>query len=65
MPEAPVSFSGAVYRAKDSKPATEEHLDEVLRDRCYDEATIERLVADSIDGRHPETSDLGRIRDRK
>lgn len=48
MPSAPVSFSNADYRARDSSPALGEHTDEVLRDLGYDEATIQRLIADGI-----------------
>ena len=53
MPSAPVSFSGAEYRAKDSTPAIGEHTDAVLRELGYDEATIERLVTDGIVRRQP------------
>ena len=48
MPSAPVSFSNAEYRARDSSPAIGEHTDEVLRDLGYDEPTIERLITDGI-----------------
>ena len=53
MPSAPVSFSGAEYRARDSSPALGEHTDEVLRNLGYDDATIERLIADGIVRRQP------------
>lgn len=53
MPSAPVGFSGAEYRARDSTPALGEHTDEVLRDLGYDEVMIERLVADGIVHRQP------------
>lgn len=53
MPAAPLSFSGADYRANDTTPAIGEHTDEVLRELGYDEATIERLIADGVVRRQP------------
>lgn len=54
MPSAPLEFSGADYAARDSTPALGAHTDEVLRDLGYDDATIDRLVADGIVRRQPD-----------
>lgn len=48
MPAAPLSFSASSYRAADTTPQFGAHTDQVLRELGYDEATIERLVADGI-----------------
>jgi len=44
----PVKFSEATYRARPEVAAHGEHTDELLGELGYDQATIDRLVADGI-----------------
>ena len=48
LPAAPITFSGSGFSAAETVPRFGEHTDEVLRHLGYDEATIDRLVADGI-----------------
>ncbi len=56
MPAPPVSFSGATYRARSEVARHGEHTDELLAQLGYDQATIDRLVADGVVARSNETS---------
>lgn len=51
LPAPPVTFSAVSFEPSPKTPALGEHTDRLLRDLGYDEATIERLVADGIVGR--------------
>lgn len=57
MPAPPVSFSGATYRARPEVAAHGEHTDDVLAELGYDQATIDRLVADGIVARADSVQD--------
>lgn len=48
MPEAPVQFSRAEYKAARQTPAFGEHLREVLAEYGYDDAGIEELIAAGV-----------------
>lgn len=55
MPAAPVQFSASTYEAGTATPALGEHTDEILRQLGYDDAVIDRLVADGVVRRQPGT----------
>lgn len=48
MPAAPISLSGSEYRARNEFAAFGEHTDQLLEELGYDQATVDRLVADGI-----------------
>lgn len=48
MPGTPINTSGAEYKVRGEVAAFGEHTDELLAELGYDQATIEKLVADGI-----------------
>ena len=57
MPAPPVTFSAVPYAASDETPQLGEHTDALLRELGYDDATIDRLVADGIVARAASRDD--------
>ncbi len=58
LPAAPLTMSGAEYRARSHMADHGEHTDELLVELGYDRATIERLVNDGIVARRTNRSQM-------